>query len=548
MIDIPAPKPISDLQVLVIDGQTLVHDVIKTALADMNINKVKFAENAYFALRLCESVTFDIIMVAFDVKSDKDGFNLLEEMKFKGYVQETTTVIFLSADTSAELVNCVIELQPSDFWVKPLSAVRLQQRMRHIINVNHKLFKLHYCIDKGEYATGIYYAERQLLDASLEQYHPQIHRLIGDCLMRLREFSDAEAFYRRLSVKYDYAWVKVGLARSLLKQEKTEEALSLCETLMERKDTRFTTYDVLAEYYIEQEDYQKGYEIIQKATALAPRNIERNKKSWNLARLNHDRTGQYIATQNMAKFAKNSIHDTPNLQLNVVRASIDLAATLPEVEANKLLMRAERQLNTLRESTQLSGPLNEQLHVIEARICSARHDKQKAEDIITKNVTIDVTSELEDNLDKVKALHEMGQREMSLKLLGKVKSQVESDSFIGQVVGEYLSQEQEERENIHYSPKELAEMASSHYKHKRYAVSFEMLEQALQLNPDNINFGLSLLKVGAILVEENELTEHQADVIDNSIRWLSEETLSPNQQMKLNEYCSRIDPRSADSA
>jgi hypothetical protein len=40
-----------------------------------------------------------MILIAFGVKSDKDGFNLLKEMKIKGYITKTTSVVFLSADT-----------------------------------------------------------------------------------------------------------------------------------------------------------------------------------------------------------------------------------------------------------------------------------------------------------------------------------------------------------------------------------------------------------------------------------------------------------------
>ena len=538
MIDIPPQKPVKNLNVLVIDGQSLVHDVIKSALVELGIKEVRSAENAYFALRLCEQMDFDILMVAFDVKSDKDGFNLLEEMKFKGFVKKTTTVIFLSADTSSELVNCVVELQPNDFWVKPLLQQKVKQRIQQILAIKRKLYRLQYCVDHNEYNTAIYYAERQLQDPSLENYYPQINRLIGECLINLHEFSEAENFYKKLSKQYKYAWVMVGLARSILKQDKLEEGMALTDQLIERDDTRFTTYDILAEYYIEKEDYEKGYEIIKKATALAPRNIERNKKSWNLARLNHDRAGQYQATQNMAKYAKNSIHDSPDLTLNVIRAGIDLATTVAPAEANRILLKTERDIGTLEQD--YANQLGDQLDIIKARIHNVRNEKDKAEKIMADHMDVNPAPALEDNLDKVKAFHEMGYREESLKLLSQIKDDIESESFVGQVISEYLQQEEEERENIHYTPKELGEMASSHYKNKRYEPAFESLNQALQLSPQNTNYAISLLKVVAKLSEEQGLDDDQIGTVEKCIQTLEGLNLTESQQSKKDDYTQRI--------
>ncbi|MDX1678149.1 MAG: response regulator, partial [Arsukibacterium sp.] len=118
----------AQLNVLIIDDQVLVQNVIKAALYELGIENVKCAENAYYALRLCEQTPFHVVICAFNVQSDKDGFHLLEELKFKRYVTKCTVLIFLSAETSEDLVNSIVELQPDDFWVKPLSSKHVQNR------------------------------------------------------------------------------------------------------------------------------------------------------------------------------------------------------------------------------------------------------------------------------------------------------------------------------------------------------------------------------------------------------------------------------------
>jgi tetratricopeptide (TPR) repeat protein len=541
LIKVPAQKPNAEIEVLIIDGQALVHTVVRGALLDAGIGKVQSAHNAYSALRLCQRTRFDMVLIAFDVKSDKDGFNLLEEMKFKGYITKTTCLIFLSADTSKGLVNCVVEMEPTDFWVKPLGRSTVEKRIKQIITIEQKLYALRYCFDHGEYATVIYYAERQLKDPTLTSYYPHINRLIGKSLFDLKQYEAAQEFYEKLAKNYSYGWVQVGLAGTLLKQDKIDEATELTSELLTRDDTKFATYDLLAEYHIDKEDYQQGYEIIQEATKLAPRSIERNRKSWNLARLNHDRMGQYLATRNIAKYAKNSIHDSPDLQLNVIRSGLDLAATLSETESNKVLISTEKTVEKLKQDYGAATELADQLTIIEVRLLNLRQNKKQAEQVMLSHTRADALKNFEDNLDKVKAFHEVGLWEQSLLLLDQMKSDVGHDSFTGKVLAEYLEQESKERQDIRYSPKELGEMASSHYKNKRYKPAYNLLCQASQLSPNNANITISLLKVLAILAEEEGLLDEETECVEKCLEALEGVTLSEGQQAKFDDYNERID-------
>ena len=540
MIDIPPQKLNAEIEVLIIDGQALVHTVVKGALLDGGIKKVQSAHNAFTALRLCQGTQFDMVLIAFDVKSDKDGFNLLEEMKYKGYITKTTCVVFLSADTTQGLVNCVVEMEPTDFWVKPLDGSKVEKRIHQIIIIEKKLYALRYCFEQGEYTTVIYYAERQLKDPSLVSYYPHINRLIGKSLYHLKEYQAAQKFYEKLAKEYSYAWVQVGLAGTLLKQNKIEEATELTDKLLERDDTKFATYDLLAEYHIDKEDYQQGYDIIQEATKLAPRSIERNKKSWNLARLNHDRMGQYLATRNIAKYAKNSIHDSPDLQLNVIRSGLDLAATLSETESNKLLSNTEKTLERLKQDFGVVSELKEQITIIEVRLLNSRNNKKQAEQVMLLHMQANALKNFEDNLDKVKAFHEVGLWEQSIVLLEQMKGDVGHDSFTGKVLAEYLEQESKERQDIRYSPKELSDMASAHYKNKRYKPAYNLLCQASKLSPNNANITISLLKVLAILAQEEGLKSEETHSVASCLDSLKDVTLSEGQQTKLDEYNERI--------
>lgn len=540
LLAIPEKKSLQELNVLIIDEQSFAHDVIKAALIDLGVHNVKSAQNAFYALTLCQEIVFDMVLIAFDVKSDKDGFNLLEEMKFKGFITNTTIVVFLSSNTSAELVNCVVELQPNDFWVKPLDKSKVEKRTRYLLEFEQKLHKLHYCFDMGKYTTAIYLAQRHVTDQDLKTYHPQINRLIGKSLSLLHEYDEAETFYRYLSEKYKFAWVQVELARTLFNQDKTEEALQLVDALVGRDDAKFSAYDLLAEYYITKENFAQAYDIIKQACKLAPRNIERNKKCWNLARLNHDRLGQYAASRNMAKYAKNSIHETPELTLNIIRSGLDLASVLSGTEAQNVILKTEKEIALLEADKAKAIPLIHQISVIRARLCNLRQDKKGAESLMQDLLKQKSSNAFEDDLDKMKVCHEMGAWKESLALLDTIKIDKLDHSFTAKVLNQYLEQESKERRDIQFSPKELVEMASAHYKGKRYQPAYNLLDQALTLSPQNNHLRLSLIKVMTVMAELEGLNDDQKTTLLTCLHTLQKVQLSEAQIEQLNKYLSRL--------
>lgn len=509
----------SQLNVLIIEDNILVHDVLKTSLQELGIQEIRCAQNAYYGLRLCEQQHFHVVICSFNVQSDKDGFHLLEELKFKGFVNKSTVLIFLSAETGESLVNSIVELQPDDFWAKPLTPKHVQQRLISTLETKKQLFNLYQAIDNKEFSKVIYYADRHLLDKSLAKYFPNLFRMKGEAYLSLREFKEAEGFFKSLLKTYQYSWVYLGYVKALLKQGRIEEIMELLSKLKEKPDTRFAAHDMLAQYYIEQGDYQSAYKEIKKATALSPRNIERNKKYWDLARLNHDHKGQYQATKAIAQNAKNSIHDSPQLVLNVVRAGIDLACTLTD-GSDAILQESERFIKQLETDYDDSAEFKEQILIAQARICNVKRENERAQQIADIHLSLKPSVEIEDNLDKMKVFHELGMREESLIILKAIQQQISGESLTSQVVAKYVEQEMEERLEIHYTPKHLHTMAVEHFTKMRLKPALDAIEKAIKLAPTNVKFRISLLKILLAMDKAEQLEEIHLPLAKSAITML----------------------------
>lgn len=534
MFDIPAPKPTDELSAIIIDQQTLVKDALKSVLFQIGVNNVRAVSGASRALAEFKKQSFELVFIAFDLNTDKDGFHLLEELKLNGHVSKSTTVIFLSADTDPALVHSVVELQPDDFWTKPVDASRVKQRLVSILETRRALYKPFYCADKQAYSRAIYYAERYIKESRFQAYYPKLQRLIGDSLCKMGEFSDAETFYHQLLEQVDYGWVHIGYVYCLLKQHKADEAEQHIGLLKTRKDTRFTVYDMLANYFVEEGQFERAYEEIKHANQLAPRNIERNKRSWDLARLNHDEQGQYNATLQMAKYAKNSIHDSPDLTLNVIRAGIDLATVGSGDAALPLLYKVEKQVNDLRG--RYGREFDLKLSIAEARMLAIRGDKQRADRLLRSLNIRQMDASLEDNMDVVKLLHSLGHREDAVSLLRDTQQLVTGDSFSSHILSHYLEREIKDREEIHFTPKELLEMASTHYKKKRFLSAYKTLDNAFHLSPQNPNIAINILKVLVDLSQTSTIEEDQIKVQTRCFNLLETLNIAAEQKKRIEKY------------
>ena len=148
---------------------------------------------------------------------------------------------------------------------------------------------------------------------------------------------------------------------------------------------------------------------LEQAAQLAPRNLYRQQKLLQLSRLNHDYERQYKTARDMLKFARFSMYEQPDLYLNLARACIDFAVSVDEDgETNRLSKQATECLSSLR--TQFPDvDVKQQQLVIQARLQYLKDHKDKAQKMLQELDNQDVhIDNIEDALDKAKALHEVG--------------------------------------------------------------------------------------------------------------------------------------------
>ena len=106
----------------------------------------------------------------------------------------TSAFIFTSADTSANIVHAIIELQPDEFIAKPFSVNELDRRLSRVL-ARKKAFKNVYSfMDKQDYEKALAEVEYFLLQPENAEHFPLAMKIKGDFVSYHREVPGSYPF------------------------------------------------------------------------------------------------------------------------------------------------------------------------------------------------------------------------------------------------------------------------------------------------------------------------------------------------------------------
>lgn len=485
-----------NIKILVVEDQPLAQNYLKYSLENLGFGGIVFAERARDAIEFCQDIEFDLVMCSFNLSKGKDGYQLYEELKERQLIRLSTGFIFISAETEPGLVHSVLELQPDDFLVKPFTLKDLDQRVSRVLLRKNRFKDIYQALDKNHLSQAMQLIDSHLADKKYAKAIPQLLRLKGELLLQTDEFARGQRFFISVLKIQKLTWAKIGLIKCLIALGLEDKAFGQLQLLAQQPSTRLQALELLSEIQFKREDYNDALESLKKATELSPRNISRQDKLVNVARITHDYESQYKAARDIVKYAKNSLHESPEMYLNVVRSGIDYALTNYNEEQQFRILKQANDYITELKSTFPNADKDEQLNVINARIHYLKDEKDKAKRLIGE-LALDhgnPIENVEDELDKAKSYHELGLYAQSKELFERIDEHCSEQLGDTTAISAYVKQEKQQREEIQEGPKELNNRAVSSYQRGNYFEAFNAFRQAFALIPHNASIALNLLQ------------------------------------------------------
>ncbi|NVK58014.1 MAG: response regulator [Alteromonadaceae bacterium] len=523
-------------RVLVIDDQVLAKGYLKYSLEELGFQNIEYADQVKTAMTYIRRNHYDLIVCSYDLQNEQDGYFLYAQLKENNELPASTAFVFISAETTADIVHSIVELQPDDFLAKPFTVSELDHRLERLLTRKRALQDVYHLIEDSTLDKALTKLESFLTEPKNSEFFPVALKLKGELLLACGNYKDAQEFYEAIINVQNFTWAQLGLVKSFIALDKDEDAEKLVIELALKRDSLLAAYDLLAALQIKHQEFEDALENVEVAGQISPRNLQRHTKALDLSRLTHNYESQFEAAKKIVKIAKNSIHDNPDIYLNVARAGIDFAMTSDEQHTKRLIKQSTEYLKQLKSHFPKAN-IDDQLKVINARLLYLDDETDNAKALLDQLTDNNWDTEsIEALLDKAKAFHEVGIQEHALKILDVIERRCHEDSAQSDLFLQYVRQEKTEKTEIRLSPKDLNNRAVNQYQKGDLESALRTFRQAFTIMPKNPSIALNLLQAAAINLQEmsgEEATQTlSGDLIYNCLKSIESGTLNEEQERR----------------
>ena len=279
---------------LVIDDQSQARDALRTVAQQLGAFAVEFASNYQDAIFRIRNNMPDIILCDYMLGEGRSGQQLLEELRRFNLLPDETIFMMVTGEQSYEQVVSAVELIPDDYIIKPFSPDKLLFRLERI--VAKKLFFAGYYKEKRkqEYANALAILEASRDSEAGRPYRFEILRQRAEIFIASGDVKSAEAAYRGILENYEFPWARAGVARSLHKQNRLQEAREEIDRVVASTPHFFDAGDLKASICMAQGEHAEAQQILDEIAKKTPRNYLRKRLLAEAATLNGD-TGTALA-------------------------------------------------------------------------------------------------------------------------------------------------------------------------------------------------------------------------------------------------------------
>ncbi|MFA7318756.1 MAG: response regulator [Sulfuricella sp.] len=426
-----APIDFQNKTFLVIDDIIGVRSSMRITITTFGGVKVDMAANAADAINKIEHRNYDIILCDYSLGEAKDGQQLLEELKRRRLIRNTTIFMMVTAERGYEKVVSAVELAPDDYLIKPFSGEVLRTRLERLAHKKAFLAPIYELMERQEIRKAVQVCDQRLQAAG--PYLLDVLRLKGELLLLISEFASASQVYEHILAMREIPWARMGLSQARYFLENHAAAAEGFKQIIADHPNYLSAYDWLAKAYTALGDEASAQRVLMEGVARSPRTLQRQKDLGESAYQNEDLDTAQGAFEAVLEFGKFSSFTEPEDFANLSRTFLekgeyDQALTVmgnarkvfeksPQVMLHAAVMdsmihgkagnkeAAERAFDEARSLFGAAGEKPESLALDMVRACHQQGDQAAGE-----KITQDLVKNNHDNPAVLKRTEQMFQR------------------------------------------------------------------------------------------------------------------------------------------
>lgn len=310
----------SNLTALVIDDAPVVITSIRIMLRKMGFKDENISHNKdpAAALHQAKNNIFDVFICDYNFGKLLNGKQVFEEIQHYKRLNSNSIFVMMTGESTGKVVRSIIELSPDEYMLKPYNLHTLKQRIQTALIRKQALHSLYEANANSDFEFGV--DECQKLLVTHPQYLFQVKQFLGQFYRRLERLDEAKDLYQGVLAEKDYDWANVGLANTLIAQEKEQEAILLLEDILDKSPNNSHALMAMSHLNIYNDDIPSAIKHLSIASELVPGNSDRELIIANLCHAMGDYENGLQRYRTYYFTNKNTYRDTSTSILNYIRA------------------------------------------------------------------------------------------------------------------------------------------------------------------------------------------------------------------------------------
>lgn len=307
-------------KVLVVDDFFNFRLTLKNMMRSLNVIYLDDAGSGEEALRKMAVRKFDIILCDYNLGQGKSGQQVLEEGKFRGYINYSTIFIMVTAENTMDMIMSAVEYQPDDYLIKPFVKEALARKIQHLIERKGNLKEIEKALVEENYSEAVRLCDD--LIAKAPRNLAEVMKLKGEILLKMGAYKEAAEFYDKMLLMGNIAWAMLGRGRTCLMTEQYQDAKNIFEDIIAKNDKIMSAHDYLAQTLLKMNNPRDAQYVLKKAISISPRAILRQKNLGNVAYRNEDYDTAETAYKATVEQGKHSCFKSPSDYTNLAKTMV----------------------------------------------------------------------------------------------------------------------------------------------------------------------------------------------------------------------------------
>jgi tetratricopeptide (TPR) repeat protein len=304
---------------LVVDDFKEFRSSVRGMLVSFGALTIDGANSADSAISMIKTKPYDVILCDYNLgHNQKDGQQILEEVKYRELIKLSTVFIMVTAENTMDMIMGAVEYAPDDYLIKPFAKDVLRTRIEKAIKKKADLERIESAVRNKEYRHAI-----ELCEEQIENNPPNLFeymKLKGELCLSIGDYDRASDLYEMVLEMRDIPWAKIGLGRVSFSQGNYSEAQRIFRSLVQDNKMLVVAYDWLAKTLVKIGEPEEAQSILQDALNISPKSINRQKHLGEIALETKDFEVSEKAFKSAIEVGRHSYLKNPTVYTGLAKA------------------------------------------------------------------------------------------------------------------------------------------------------------------------------------------------------------------------------------